>query len=541
MFSAIDGTVRRRIYLLLILVTMAVVCARILSAQILWEPVLNRDDGDYTTFRPRIWPKQSPDPVPTFGSNDRSRWATVVALVDDGTYVIGRREPALVSKENKYGYDGIIFDSDGWRTIDVVLNPETQKFYSSKPPLLATLVAGEYWLLKHGMGWSLKSPTGTHGPDDRWKVVRTVLLTINAIPMLIYLLLLAKIIEEHGTTDWGRILVMAAACFGTMLTPFAVTFNNHSIATCCALFALYPAMRLLSSAKSERGALAAFSWAGEFEQHGAYAARPPILFITAGFFAALTACLELPAVSFAVLLCVVLLLWYPRHTLVYYVPPALIPATAFVLTNYLAVGQLTPVYEKFGTEWYEYPGSVWNVTEREAAAEKDREEGRPIWEFRNIDWAWHPQGAHETKLAYAFHLLIGHHGLFSLMPIFLLALPGMFLGCRRMAGRVADLGVVDVVSMCSLVLLVVVIGFYIFKSNNYGGWTNGPRWLMWLAPLLLITMLPIADRLATLRWGRGLAYFCLAVSVFSVNYWSWNPWRHPWLYNLMESNGWIQY
>lgn len=64
---------------------------------------------------------------------------------------------------------------------------------------------------------------------------------------------------------------------------------------------------------------------------------------------------------------------------------------------------------------------------------------------------------------------------------------------------------------------------------------------MWLTPLMLVAMLAIADRFAERRWGRWLACACLAVSIFSMNYWSWNPWRHPWIYNLMESHGWIQY
>lgn len=518
---AADICTRRHVYHLLILVTLAIVCARIFSAQIVFEPTLNRDEGDYTTFKPRTWPTKRPDPVPTFGSNDRSRWATAVALVDQGKYVIGRREPKLVTETNKYGNEGIIFDSDGWRTIDVVLNPETQEFYSSKPPLLATIVAGEYWLLKHVFGWSLKNPPGSDAPDDRWKIVPVVLLTVNALPMLLYLLLISKLLEQYGTTDWGRIFVMGAACFGTMLTPFAITLNNHSTATCCVLFALYPVLRRTDEDEKEKKA------------------APPSALIIAGFFAGLTASLELPAVSFAVLLFVLLVVQAWRRTLLYFLPSALVPGAAFLLTNYLAVGQLAPVYEKFGTEWYEYPGSVWNVKEREARAGEAREKGQPVWEFRNIDWAWHPQGAHENKLTYAFHLLLGHHGLFSLMPVFLLSLAGMTITIPH-ARRLAC-GPQPLVSICGLILLVVVIGFYIYKSHNYGGWTNGPRWLMWLSPLLLLAMLPIADKLAIHRWGRWLAYACLAVSVFSMNYWVWNPWRHPWIYNLMEGQGWIQY
>jgi hypothetical protein len=87
----------------------------------------------------------------------------------------------------------------------------------------------------------------------------------------------------------------------------------------------------------------------------------------------------------------------------------------------------------------------------------------------------------------------------------------------------------------------VVVGFYLVKSDNYGGWTNGLRWLMWLSPLWLLTMVPVADWLAGRRWGRWLGYALLAVTVFSVSYRLWNPWRHPWLFDLMESEGWVAY
>jgi hypothetical protein len=51
----------------------------------------------------------------------------------------------------------------------------------------------------------------------------------------------------------------------------------------------------------------------------------------------------------------------------------------------------------------------------------------------------------------------------------------------------------------------------------------------------------VADWLAGRRWGRWLGYGLLAVTVFSVSYRLWNPWRHPWLYDAMESGGWIAY
>ena len=75
-------------------------------------------------------------------------------------------------------------------------------------------------------------------------------------------------------------------------------------------------------------------------------------------------------------------------------------------------------------------------------------------------------------------------------------------------------------------ILVVVLAFYIWQTNNYGGWTSGPRWLFWLTPLLLLALVPAVDRLAASRAGRGFAYLCLGVSAFSAAYPWTNPWRH---------------
>ena len=148
-------------------------------------------------------------------------------LVDEGTYVIGKHDP-LTEKNG-----GIVVE-DGWNTVDKVLHPEKQEFFSSKPPLLPTLVAGLYWLLQAIFGWTLK--------DNPFTVVRTILILINVLPFAAYLGLLARLLNRGGPTDWSRLVVLSAASFATLVTPFLLTFNNHSIATCCVLFALYPMM-----------------------------------------------------------------------------------------------------------------------------------------------------------------------------------------------------------------------------------------------------------------------------------------------------------
>ena len=101
----------------------------------------------------------------------------------------------------------------------------------------------------------------------------------------------------------------------------------------------------------------------------------------------------------------------------------------------------------------------------------------------------------------------------------------------------------DVTVAGSAVVSLVVFLFYAFvvSTANYGGWTNGPRWLLWLTPLWLFAALPVADRLGRRRWGRAACLVLLALSVLSVSYSDWNPWRHPWIYNWMEAGGWLPY
>src|SRR4029077_4857506 len=127
----------------LITVAAAAAAGRIMAAGRVYEPGLFRDDNN-SEDRRTAGPKTRPAPMPTFSSNDRSRWATVRALVDEGTFVIGRRDPAMPGGVNQYGDRGIIFE-DGYESVDKVLDPKTKLFYSSKPPLLTTIVAAEYW------------------------------------------------------------------------------------------------------------------------------------------------------------------------------------------------------------------------------------------------------------------------------------------------------------------------------------------------------------------------------------------------------------
>jgi hypothetical protein len=546
---------------LLIVIAAGAGAGRICATSRVWEPEFTKD-GIRPNDTRGPWPSVRPRPMPTFGSNDRSRWDTVRALIDEHTSVIGRRDrqtilttaitpiaapdPLQAINLSVAGYQvrvtsstptwkgadsGIVFE-DGWTSIDKVLNPQTLEYYSSKPPLFTTAVAGLYWLLQSLFGWKLK--------DDPFTVVRTVLILVNLVPFVVYLSLLAKLFERCSANPWTRTYLLGAACFATLVTPFLITLNNHNIATYCVLFAIYPVFGYLTSARSASDGSAqpvagAPGWGSE-----------ALRFVFSGLLAGFAIANELPAAAFTAALGGILLLKAPRQTLLYFAPGALIVLAAFVATNYAALGEFDLAYDKFGGPWYEYEGSIW----------RRPPEGT---EKYGIDWA----KKHETRTDYTFNVLIGHHGLFSLTPIWLFAFGGMIWASIKVRSAKCEVRSAKSdgqspdsepsppqialrtshFALLTFLVTVVVVGYYLteYRGRNYGGWTSGLRWLMWLTPLWLLTMLPVVDWLSHRRWGRWLALLFLGWSVFSASYPAWNPWRHPWLYNWLDSGGYIPY
>ena len=93
----------------------------------------------------------------------------------------------------------------------------------------------------------------------------------------------------------------------------------------------------------------------------------------------------------------------------------------------------------------------------------------------------------------------------------------------------------------ALVCTVVVTGFYLIKSDNYGGNCCSARWLQWLTPLLLLAALPAVERLGRSRAGWVLLIVLAFFSIVSVASSAYSPWRRPWLYDLFVWAGWPGY
>ena len=255
-------------------------------------------------------------------ANDRSRWCTIAALVEDGTYAIDR----LIQ----------IRDSRGrrpWYTIDLVRHRgEDGKlhYYSSKPPLFPTMVAGVYAVV-HGV-------TGMTLTAQPIYVTRIVLAVVN-LPLLgLWMLAMVRSIElvgggRVGGSDWTRRLLVGAICFGTLLLPFAWSLSNHlpaATASAVTLWIYLAAAERIRGRERERSAAVPWWW-----------------WLVAGIAAAFAAANELPAMSMLVFWAI-LVIWLDRWAFLPFVAGAVIVAIAFFGTNWWAHQSFRPPYAHRG-------------------------------------------------------------------------------------------------------------------------------------------------------------------------------------------------
>ena len=164
-------------------------------------------------------------------------------------------------------------------------------------------------------------------------------------------------------------------------------------------------------------------------------------------------------------------------------------------------------------DWYEYPNTYWKDGAR-----------------RGVD------KGESSKLVYLAQMTFGHHGLFSLTPLWLLVPVGLLVGMVR--GSSESRRLMLAISVASIVCFL----FYLNRpliDRNYGGVSICFRWLLWFAPLWLLVATPVMAWFETTAARRGTLYAMLALSVFSMSASLESPWQSPWLYRFWQFLGWL--
>lgn len=515
--------------------------------------------------------------------NDASRWNTVFFLVEKGSYQYSKEWNLWwQGKEPKPPWDMGPF----W-SIDVVARKAKNdyEYYSSKPPLYPTLMAGFVLATQYVSAWLEPAVRSVLEPlvaesrranfpykvsfrETPFFMVPFTLIVFQVIPFMFFVWVIARQFHEMSGSAYVRDFCVATAALATYLTPWCITLNNHVLGGFFALFALHAAIRIWYDGRRE------WYW-----------------FAMAGFFSAFAHTFELPALALtaAVIAGATIKDW--RRGLLVALPFALLPLAAEVVTNYYANGTWNIAYSGMGVYGpvkggaYDYPGSHWlNAGGIDALKEPYR--------------------------IYVFHLLFGHHGFFLLTPILLVGLLGAgrhlrgqggvakaALGTFILAGLAflvvydvqRDEQITDVVqiavnwllagyavnvhggyallaplivfflinlgmymrpaanprpllALLAISISVLVVVFYtFFAMRNYGGGAQGPRWLFWLIPLWLLMLPAGLERLAPRRMGRLFCYTALFVSVLSTGFVYRQPWGASWAHQFFNWIGWIDY
>lgn len=363
--------------------------------------------------------------LPQLGVNPASRFATMEALVEHGEWSIDNAS-LLDNTIDKVQWEG--------------------RFYSSKPPLMAAIGAPIYRLVSDW--YDVRFST------DMYRTASLMRMPLAVFPWwlgcVFMFVALGSVARSPAVRVWG----LASWTLGSLPTAYAADLNNHTWAVSAMVLCLAALAPIAAHPEKRTG---------------------PVRAAVAGAAAGTVVCFDLGAVPIMGMLgLVVTWRWLGERNLptlgAAVVAASLLPIVQAAI-QYSIVGDIVPFYLK--PEAYAYDGSYW---------------ARPSG-FDALD---------EPKITYFFHATFGHHGLFSHSPWLMLALPWLFAGWQNLAGNAASTSWVSrvdtrfmenpeaVLRLAAVIGLGVVVMYYTFKSNNYGGLCVGMRWFMVTQPVLAL-------------------------------------------------------
>jgi hypothetical protein len=348
-------------------------------------------------------------------------------------------------------------------------------FVSSKPPLLPTYGAGVYWLLKRVTGYTIT--------DNESIVVWTVGVFTGWLGHLIFLIYFYRLCCLLLVRQLAVLACLMAASFASLGVAYATAINNHSPGATLAVVGFYYAYRARS------GIGTAKDW------------------VLAGLWLGVLPAIDLSCLALTGLTAVYLATRSWKRTLLLYLPFIAPGIASQILLAHHATGAWIPAYAD--SSLMTYSGSYFG--------------GRRA----GIDALFEP------KTTYAYNVLIGHHGLFSMTPIFGFSL---FEIVRRLVRR--DKFFAETAVFATTVM--VVCAFYIFRTHNYGGWCVGMRWLVPVMPWLVMLFGLWLDRakLGRIKWAFVTLAF--AISAFNVQDGLTSPFQfsawHNWLEDAPNRN-----
>jgi hypothetical protein len=347
------------------------------------------------------------------------------------------------------------------RTIDkVVYNGED---VSSKPPLLPTVTAGVYWVYRAVTGYDIRT--------DEHKVVRFCNWVMGAFLHTLMLLYWLRFLLLISARPDAVILALATVAFGFLGAGYAIELNNHSVAACMTTVAFYYAFRLRNG----------------FEPRWWH-------WTVSGALSGLLPAVDVPSALTSAGIFLYLLSWDWKETLKRWVPLAIWGPLIAMWLNLQITDSIYPVQMqpelKKGTYWANPKG---------------------------VD------ALNEPKRIYAFNVLVGHHGIFTMTPVLIAGLAYLVRSLRSATWRASGLWRAE--TLLFAVTTTLLITFYIVRTRNYGGNCVGFRWAIAFTPLLFgLVAFWLTQTEVRLKHAIGV---CAAtgVTMFHVTQCFWTPWH----------------
>jgi hypothetical protein len=341
-------------------------------------------------------------------------------------------------------------------------------YISSKPPLLPTYGAGVYW--------AYQKLTGKNIVDNEGDVVRTVGFFTTLLAHAVFLLYLYRFSRMLFKRPLAVLGTMAMGSFGYLGVAYATAINNHSVGACLSLVGLFYAYRAT---------------------HGSAGYKDWIL---AGFWLGITAAIDLTCLAFLPTIGLYMLVKDWRRAVFAFGAAALPGVIVLLGLNYFTTGSLKAAY--LNKEAGEFAGNYFKTVKH------------------GID------GLREPKHIYGFNVLLGHHGVFSMTPVFCFSLYELIRNLRRREHFKGTLAITAVLAM--------VFYFYIFRTRNYGGWCVGMRWIVPFMPLFVLYFGLWLDRVKHTRLTLGAAALAFAIGCFHVQDGLTSPFQYSVWHNWLE-------
>jgi hypothetical protein len=349
-------------------------------------------------------------------------------------------------------------------------------FYSDKPPLPSVLGAAVYLPLYH-LGLTLHR-------DASVPYYLVTLLTVK----LFWLLGSIAFFRSLGFTGLGarqRFLATVALALGSLYFTWSTTFNSHELAASFLAIGFY------------------------FLLKARFSGNIRLNLSVAAFFLALASTADVPTgIFYALFLLYVLRDAHLRPGAGFYLWPLLVTVVPALAMTYSIHHSIMPV--QIVKSYFLYPGSPW-IGSNELSGMRSN---GPLFVLR-----------------YGLLVLIGPKGFLLYNPVLWVALWGLAEALRR---RGLFFREAIVIGAGSAVLAL----YYVFFTDNYGGWSYSIRWFVPLLPLLFFFLFPYFEVYSHKRARQFRALLGVAIAIAFVG--ATDPWSDgslsgtPFIANIKE-------